>query len=131
MRCFNHPDKEAAGVCVVCGQPFCHACAVEFSDGSLFCRPDAACGQALVKSGPSTLAILALVLAIAGITNCVTGVAGVILGFIELDKIKKKQSPPEGRKFARAAVIVGIATVVLFALLEIVYLLVFARFRLL
>lgn len=130
MKCFNHPDKEAAGVCVVCGQPFCHSCAVEFSDGSLYCRPDAACGQSIIKTGPSTLAILALVLAIAGITNCVTGIAGIILGIVELDKIKKKQSPPEGRKFARAAIIVGILTALAFITLELVNLFVFAHFRL-
>ena len=116
MECVNHPGKEAAGNCIVCAKPFCHACLIEMPDGTLFCRPDAACGTALVRKGPSGLAVLSMILAIAGITNCLTGVAGMILGIVELDKIKKGQSSPEGRRYAKWAVIIGAIITALFFL---------------
>lgn len=29
MYCKNHPEKEAAGMCVYCGAPFCSDCLVD------------------------------------------------------------------------------------------------------
>lgn len=36
MKCTNHPEREAAGVCVSCGKPFCRDCLIEM-DGRYFC----------------------------------------------------------------------------------------------
>ncbi|MGE5590055.1 MAG: hypothetical protein ACM3ZA_05505 [Bacillota bacterium] len=37
MNCVNHPDREAADPCALCGQPLCEECAVSLPGGS-YCR---------------------------------------------------------------------------------------------
>ena len=39
MHCTNHPDVEAAGICVYCGRPFCQNCLVNI-DGQMVCKDD-------------------------------------------------------------------------------------------
>jgi hypothetical protein len=36
MKCFNHPKKEAIGVCVCCGKALCQQCR-NFERGKIFC----------------------------------------------------------------------------------------------
>jgi predicted lipid-binding transport protein (Tim44 family) len=36
MKCTNHPEIEAAGVCVVCGKPFCAEC-IQIQDNRYVC----------------------------------------------------------------------------------------------
>ena len=36
LKCKNHPDREAAGKCVACGEPFCRDCLTEV-DGIYYC----------------------------------------------------------------------------------------------
>lgn len=62
----------------------------------------------------STLSILALVLAVGGLIIALSGAAGVILGFVELNRIKTGRSSTKGYTFARAAIIIGIITVILY-----------------
>jgi uncharacterized membrane protein YeaQ/YmgE (transglycosylase-associated protein family) len=52
MRCFNHRDNEAVGVCKACSRGLCADCAVE-SDSGLACRDheaEAAAMTALIRS---------------------------------------------------------------------------------
>jgi len=37
INCFKHPDREAAGMCVSCGKPFCEECLSEV-DGKNYCK---------------------------------------------------------------------------------------------
>lgn len=37
MKCVNHPEIEAAGVCVVCGKPFCASC-IQIQDNRYICE---------------------------------------------------------------------------------------------
>lgn len=37
MTCSKHPDREAAGMCVRCGKPFCAECLIEI-DEKMNCR---------------------------------------------------------------------------------------------
>jgi len=37
MKCTNHPDIDAAGVCVVCGKPFCAEC-IQIQDNRYLCE---------------------------------------------------------------------------------------------
>ena len=37
MRCFNHPDTEAAGICKVCQKGLCHGCAADLGY-SIVCK---------------------------------------------------------------------------------------------
>ena len=39
MKCFNHPEREADGMCAYCGKPFCKDCLVEVK-GRMYCKGD-------------------------------------------------------------------------------------------
>lgn len=39
MKCTNHPEVEAQGMCVYCGKPFCSECLVEVK-GKMYCKED-------------------------------------------------------------------------------------------
>jgi len=119
--CINHPDKAAAGQCAGCGRSFCHSCAMETPDGNLYCRSCAYSGAGVRKTGPGNMSILAFVLSIAGLGNCVTSIAGIVLGIIELRKIDRGESPEAGRKFARWAIIIGAVAFVLSVIYMILY----------
>jgi TM2 domain-containing membrane protein YozV len=51
MNCYVHPEKEAVGICTICGKPICSECAVEMQ-GKLVCRTCLASGR--VNPTPST-----------------------------------------------------------------------------
>lgn len=39
MKCTNHPEREADGMCTYCGKPFCKECLVEVK-GKMYCKED-------------------------------------------------------------------------------------------
>ena len=39
MKCTNHQDREAEGMCAYCGKPFCKECLVEVK-GRMYCKGD-------------------------------------------------------------------------------------------
>ena len=39
MKCTNHPEREADGMCAYCGKPFCKECLVEVK-GRMYCKAD-------------------------------------------------------------------------------------------
>lgn len=39
MKCTNHPEREADGMCTYCGKPFCSECLVEVK-GRMYCKND-------------------------------------------------------------------------------------------
>ena len=39
MKCTNHPEREAEGMCTYCGKPFCKECLVEIK-GRMYCKDD-------------------------------------------------------------------------------------------
>lgn len=39
MKCTNHPEVDAQGMCVYCGKPFCKDCLVEVK-GKFYCKDD-------------------------------------------------------------------------------------------
>lgn len=39
MKCTNHPEREADGMCAYCGKPFCQECLVEVK-GRMYCKQD-------------------------------------------------------------------------------------------
>lgn len=39
MKCTNHPEIEAEGMCTYCGKPFCKDCLVEVK-GKMYCKAD-------------------------------------------------------------------------------------------
>ncbi len=39
MKCTNHPEIDAQGMCMYCGKPFCKDCMVEVK-GKMYCKDD-------------------------------------------------------------------------------------------
>ena len=39
MKCSNHPEVDAQGMCAYCGKPFCKDCLVEVK-GRMYCKSD-------------------------------------------------------------------------------------------
>ena len=39
MKCTNHPEVDAQGMCAYCGKPFCKECLVEVK-GRMYCKED-------------------------------------------------------------------------------------------
>lgn len=39
MKCTNHPEREADGMCAYCGKPFCKECLIEVK-GRMYCKND-------------------------------------------------------------------------------------------
>lgn len=39
MKCANHPETDAQGMCVYCGKPFCKDCLIE-AKGKYYCKDD-------------------------------------------------------------------------------------------
>ena len=39
MKCTNHPEVDAQGMCAYCGKPFCKECLVEVK-GRMYCKDD-------------------------------------------------------------------------------------------
>ena len=39
MKCTNHPEIDAQGMCTYCGKPFCKDCLVEVKD-KMYCKDD-------------------------------------------------------------------------------------------
>lgn len=123
MDCYYHPGTPAAGVCTQCGNAICSQCRMQIQ-GKAVCRACVAKGAGLARpasEGPSTMAIVAFVLSIVGISNCATAVPGMILGIIELKKINRGESPEKGRGFALAAAIIGAVLTGLLAILLLFY----------
>lgn len=60
-----------------------------------------------VPEGASDAAIMSLIFSVIGILLIVTAIIGIVLGLIELDRIKHNESSPKGKKIALAGVIVG------------------------
>ncbi len=119
MDCTYHQGTAAAGNCSVCGRPYCRACLIEAPDGRDYCRGCAYSAASGPEPGPSSMAVSSMVLSIVSIFICpVTAIPGMIMGFIEMGKIKRGQSPPAGNGFALAGAIIGTvmtALIILFA----------------
>ena len=95
--------------------------------GKAYCRTCVSKGVGLrnpPSEGPGTMAIVAFVLSIVGISNCATAVPGMILGIIELKKINRGESPEKGRGFALAAAIIGAVLTGLLAIVLLFYMVV-------
>ena len=37
MKCYDHEDRDAVGICVSCKKGLCRDCAIEY-DGKLYCK---------------------------------------------------------------------------------------------
>lgn len=69
-----------------------------------------------VRQGPSGLSIAAFVLSLAGVLCGLTAIPGFIIGLIELGKIRRGESPPAGKGFSIAAIIISAILMALFLL---------------
>ncbi len=115
--CTYHPGEAAAGTCSGCGRPFCQGCLVILGDGRSYCRPCAGAALEEGVSGPGGMAVASLIFSAASVLFCsLASVPGLVLGLVELNRIKQGRSPQSGHGLALAGVIIG-ALVAAFVLL--------------
>ena len=66
------------------------------------------------------MAIASLILSVSGLLCGVTAIVGIVLGVIELGRIKKGESSEKGRGLAKAGVIIGSIAIGLSVLITII-----------
>ncbi len=100
---------EAVGTCLGCQLAYCGDCLLTTPDGRQLCRSCARTGAGLtiVRRDPGGLAVASLILSLSSFFFCVTAIPGMVLGFVELSRIKHGEAPPEGRGLALAGAITG------------------------
>lgn len=59
MKCTNHNEKEALGVCVLCGKPFCEECLI-LEEGKYYCLEHRILSKAKLKKSPTLSFLLNL-----------------------------------------------------------------------
>jgi len=102
--CAEHRDERALDACERCGTFFCGACLLL---PRLLCGP---CAEREGLAGPKgPLARLSLGIALGSLFPFFLPAGGlaVVLGSIELARIRARRSPPAGEKLAEWAVILG------------------------
>lgn len=108
MDCTFHQGTAAAANCSVCGKPFCRACLIAAPDGRDYCRSCTYSSSFGPHQGASGISITSMVLSLISIFFCpVTAIPGMIMGYIELGRIKRGQSSRDGNGFALAGAIIG------------------------
>lgn len=45
MKCYNHHDRDAFGICVHCGKGLCLECMKEDDNGLIFCKNNEICSK--------------------------------------------------------------------------------------
>jgi len=122
QRCAVHSEMDACAVCDRCGAFLCEACR-HTAEEKTIC---AACEDRRSNRPPSREAVVALVLAALGPLGLLPGLAGGLLGWRELGRIKRGESPASGEGYARLAQALGalyavaLVVIVLWALARIV-----------
>lgn len=71
-------------------------------------------------SKASGMAIASLILSVSGLLCGVTAIVGIVLGVIELGRIKKGESSAKGKGLAKAGVIIGAVVIGLSVLVTII-----------
>jgi hypothetical protein len=128
-------------LCPRCNQPnvaeaaFCHNCSSPLGVGPAVGAPPTqqqwapqggpVVGQQPQGAGASQRAIIALVLAGLALFCCgpLSGIPAAIVGWMELDAIKKGQSPAAGKWMAQVGLWGGIAFTILHIIIYVLYLL--------
>ncbi len=102
--CATHPEVEASDVCGRCGAFVCQPCRRE-SDGRVTC---VACEERRKNRPPSPEAKASLVLALLGPLGLLPGIAGGVLAWRELERIRRGESPATGEGWCRLAQALGV-----------------------
>ena len=103
-RCAVHPAVDARAVCSRCGAFVCEVCE-RVEGGVTTC---AACVEREDNRPPSADAKVALVFALLMPFGLIPGLIGGVLGWRELARIKRGQSPKAGEGYVRLAVGLGV-----------------------
>lgn len=108
MECVNHPGYAATGCCSQCGRAFCRSCLIE-TPGQFWCSSCAAGNVVPMAGSASGVAVGSLVLSVLSLFACpLAAFPGMIMGFVELARIKRGESPREGHGLALAGAAVGL-----------------------
>ncbi|MGC4118936.1 MAG: hypothetical protein QM765_31090 [Myxococcales bacterium] len=116
--CAAHPAAEACALCDRCGAFVCPACRRSV-DGQVLC---AACEDRRSNRPPSREAKASLVLALLGPLGLAPGIAGGILAWHELGRIRRGESPATGAGYCQLAQALGVlyALVLLLGIISLV-----------
>jgi hypothetical protein len=94
--CVVHPGI-AAGVCGRCGTFVCSACLGRAG----------ICVECAARQQPSLLAVAATILGALSFCSFFPGILAIILGTIELGRIRRGSSPAQGADWARSGCVLG------------------------
>jgi len=111
MKCINHPDRDAVGICVSCGAGLCADCRY-MRDGAAYCKDCYETHQPMrvhperEGEGLNVWSVGAWVLAVVGWWPGLefVSVAGLLLGFVALGDIRVRAYSQKGRAYALAAI---------------------------
>jgi hypothetical protein len=114
MNCYVHPETAAVATCVNCGKFVCSECATNIG-GKIYCRSCASSGViASSSTKTNTLALVSMILGIAGIPlsfcygmGVLSSIAALITGIIARKQIKDSAGKETGDGMALAGIILG------------------------
>jgi predicted metal-binding membrane protein len=120
-RCGMHPDSSAVEVCQRCGVFLCQECALSFEERSVC----ASClSRYALKPEVSVRARVSFLLGLAGLVlGFLPAAVGLVLAHQELGRIQRGESPPGGRTWANAGILLGWLDVTLLAVVVLGWLL--------
>jgi hypothetical protein len=115
MKCANHPEKDAVGVCVSCGTGVCADCR-NVVRGATYCEDCLKTHEPMrvfpggdKGHGINMWAVIAWILAIVGWWPGLefVSIGGILLGFVALGDIRARDYTQSGRAYAYAAIACG------------------------
>ncbi len=126
MKCYYHPEIEAAATCVVCGKAICQTCSVDVA-GRMTCQSCLSTGNATriqTQPGKSSnpLAIVSLILGILGLCGGLFfSIPAWITGSIAQKQIQDNLNQ-EGMQLANAGKTLGMVFTIIYGALVLCYL---------
>jgi len=126
MKCYYHPEVEAAATCVVCGKAICQTCSVDVA-GRITCQPCLSKGTATrLQTQPSRpsnpLAIVSLILGVLGLCGGVFfSIPAWIVGHMAQKQVLENPNQA-GLQLASAGKMLGMVMTIVYGALIACYL---------
>ena len=85
MKCYNHSERSAVGICKSCGKGICHECVAVLPNGLAckgMCESRVELLNQIIEKNSQTMAVTGLQLKITGLTSILFGVVMLVLGVL-------------------------------------------------
>ena len=126
MKCYYHPEVEAADICTNCGKAICESDSVNVAD-KIVCKSCLSTGNlakdATTKPSVPTnpLAVVSIGSGVIGFMGCccfgilgiIFGVLAAVTGYMARKQILESSEPQQGEQLATIGMILGVAEVAL------------------